>query len=77
MDQAERTRYKQLANNALIAYFGTDGMPQQPAEALERCVEELEGVATCTTCGYCDDHGELEDDSDEVFIADNDECELL
>lgn len=65
MDQAERAKYKQLANNALIAYFGTDGMPQQLAEALERCVEELEEVATCTVCGFCDDHGELDLATDE------------
>lgn len=28
MDTADHYRYKQLANDALIAYFGTDGMPQ-------------------------------------------------
>jgi len=51
MDKAERTRLKQLANDAIIATYGYDNDMQRLAAALEKCVEELEGLDRCPVCG--------------------------
>jgi len=67
MDKAERTRLKQLANDAVIATFGSEGRESQLAVALEGCVEELEFIASeCDHCKFCDIHGEVEDDEIQV-----------
>ena len=69
MDKTERTRLKQLANDAVIATFGTDCPEAWLAVALERCVEELEFIAEeCDHCKFCDVHGEVEDDSTAVDV---------
>jgi len=51
MDEAERARYKTLANDAIIDTFGTEYSEQRLAEALEKCVEELERLDRCPVCG--------------------------
>jgi len=51
MDEAERARYKTLANDAIIDTFGTECSEQRLAEALEKCVEELERLDRCPVCG--------------------------
>ena len=51
MDQAERTRLKTLANDAVIATFGYDSRESRLAEALERCVDELDRLNRCPVCG--------------------------
>src|ERR1043165_3762996 len=48
MDKAERTRLKQLANDAVIATFGYDNRESQLAVALEQCVEQLEYHGDCS-----------------------------
>jgi hypothetical protein len=56
MDKVERTRLKTLANDAVIATFGYDNRESRLAEALERCVDELDRLDTtphCSTC-HCD-----------------------
>lgn len=59
MDKAERTRLKTLANDAVIATFGTDSQESRLAEALERCVDELEDIGDkCYVCSFCDNHGD-------------------
>jgi hypothetical protein len=64
MDQAERTRLKQLANDAVIATFGYDDRESRVAEALERCVDELEDAnSKCPTCSVCENHGDNLDES--------------
>jgi hypothetical protein len=47
MDKAERLRYKTLANDAVIATFGQDGLTARLATALERCVNMLEYHGDC------------------------------
>lgn len=47
MDKAERTRLKQLANDAVIATFGQDSREARLATALERCVDDLEYHDDC------------------------------
>ena len=70
MDNGERAKYKQLANDSIIATFGRDDNEARLAQALEKCVDELEDMqAECPTCSYCDNHGDYEyddDDDDEV-----------
>lgn len=73
MDKIDRGRYKQLANDAIIAEFGSAGLTARLAEALEKCVEELEAVAECETCGYCDDHGDLVEFDDDDLMEDKDD----
>lgn len=65
MDKAERTRLKTLANDTVIATFGYDNRESQLAEALERCVDELEDAnSKCPTCFFCETHGDYEVDED-------------
>jgi len=67
LDKAERTRLKQLANDAVIATFGSDSRESQLAVALERCVDELdERDDRCLICSVCEDHGDHESDKLEV-----------
>lgn len=69
MDASERARYKQLANDSIIATFGRDDNEARLAQALEQCVDELEYIATeCDQCQYCDVHGEVEDDTIAVDV---------
>lgn len=73
MNKADRTPYRQLANDAVIATFGESGLTAQLAEALEKCVDELDDAnEKCPTCSVCENHGDLEDesidvDADEIF----------
>jgi len=53
MDAVERARYKTLANDAIIDTFGTECPEQRLAEALEKCVEELERLETSPHCSTC------------------------
>jgi len=55
VDKVERARYKTLANDAVIAAFGSDGLDSQLAAALERCVDELERLNRCPVCGDSED----------------------
>lgn len=69
VDSSERARYKQLANDSIIATFGRDDNEARLAQALEQCVDELEYIATeCDQCKYCDVHGEVEDDTIAVDV---------
>lgn len=69
MDKAERTRLKTLANDAVIATFGYDNRESRLAEALERCVDELEDANDrCPTCSVCTDHGNHVDESIKVDV---------
>ena len=73
MDNETLTRWKLLANDAVIATFGQLTREQQLAEALERAVDELTEVSnTCRVCSYCDNHGNNEadimDTGDEIVI---------
>lgn len=56
MEKAERQRLKQLANDSIIATFGEDTSESKLAEALEKCVEELDDMAQCSYCDPCDKH---------------------
>lgn len=59
MDKVDRAKYKQLANDAIIAHFGQGGETTQLAEALEKCVEWMDDVADkCETCSTCSSHGD-------------------
>jgi hypothetical protein len=61
MDRTERERYKRLANESIIETFGTECPEQRLAEALERCVDELEDAnSKCPTCSVCENHGDYE-----------------
>jgi hypothetical protein len=51
MNKAERTRLKQLANDAIIASFGSETTTSRLAEALEKCVDELGRLDKCPICG--------------------------
>jgi hypothetical protein len=51
MNKAERTRLKQLANDVIIVAFGHDSDMSRLAEALEKCVDELERLDKCPICG--------------------------
>lgn len=46
MDKVDRTRYRQLANDAVIATFGTESREQKLAEALEQAVNHIEYLRT-------------------------------
>lgn len=62
MDKVDRTRYRQLANDAVIATFGESGLTAQLAEALEKCVDELDLYGErdeCAVCDECPAHGGL------------------
>lgn len=61
MDTATLTKWKTLANDAVIATFGETGREQQLAEALEKAVEALDDASNrCAHCGVYDDHGNLD-----------------
>ena len=53
MDKAERNKLKQLANDAIIENFGRECPEARLAEALERCVDELERLDTLPHCSTC------------------------
>lgn len=64
MDASKRARYKQLANDSIIAVFGSDSTEQRLAEGLELAVDELEYIAEeCDHCKTCETHGSVDDDS--------------
>jgi hypothetical protein len=66
MDKAKRAHYKTLANDAIIATFGYDNDTSRLAQALEKCVDELENIGDkCQTCSYCEDHGDHWDEADD------------
>lgn len=46
MDASERARYKQLANDSIIATFGSGDREQQLAEALEKAIDHIEYLRT-------------------------------
>jgi len=77
MDKAERTRLKQLANDAVIATFGSDSRESRLAVALEQCVDELEYIGDkCPTCCVCDMHGDWEaEDYDESYNMNDEDDE--
>lgn len=47
MDQTERQRLKQLANDSIIATFGQETNEARLAQALERCIDVLEYHGDC------------------------------
>lgn len=70
MDHHERQRLKQLANDSIIATFGQDSRESRLAEALEKCIEELELIATdCEHCRLCGIHGDCDLDDIDQMIA--------
>lgn len=44
MDEVERKRLKELANDAIIASFGSGSREQRLAEGLERALEHIEDL---------------------------------
>lgn len=69
MDKSERDTYRRLANDSIIATFGSDGTTQRLAEALEKSIEELDDIATdCDHCKTCEYHGDYEDESFDVDV---------
>lgn len=63
MDNETLTRWKTLANDAVIATFGEQTREQQLAEALEQAVEALDDSSNnCETCSICSEHGNKDDD---------------
>lgn len=63
MDKAERTRLKELAVD-VIAASPVHSKETQLAEALEKCVDDLEDRSDkCSTCSVCENHGDHEDES--------------
>ena len=68
MDKAERTRLKQLANDAVIATFGSESREQKLAEALEEALTHIEYLRSRwrPVCYVCDEglstYDELEED---------------
>lgn len=58
MDNVTLNRWKQLANDAVIATFGQDSREAQLATVLEQVVDELDETSNrCPTCSVCEDHG--------------------
>lgn len=47
MDKSERQRLKTLANDAVIAEFGNDGLTARLAVALEQAIDDLEYHGDC------------------------------
>lgn len=69
MDKSERQRLKQLANDAIVDLFGVESREARLAEALEKCVNEIEEAnEVCPTCSICENHGDIEDDSIDVDV---------
>lgn len=63
MDIVEREKLKQLANDAVIEYYGRDDLPARLAVALEKSIGEIEVMATeCRQCSVCDLHGDKENE---------------
>lgn len=72
MDHAERQQLKRLANDSIIATFGRETNEARLAQALEKCVDELEEIgARCPTCSTCKDHGDFDPDDEDYPIIDN------
>lgn len=76
VDSGERARYKQLANDSIIATFGRDDNEARLAQALEKCLEWIGDMASnCSTCSWCPDHGNREvwfnDESDSDRVKSN------
>lgn len=62
MDHAERQQLKRLANDSIIITFGCESNEAKLAQALERCVDELDSYAQrdkCVACDECPTHGGL------------------
>lgn len=53
MDKSERQRLKTLANEGIIATYGENSLKSWLAEALEKCVEELERLDNEPHCPTC------------------------
>jgi hypothetical protein len=71
MDDAQLNKWKQLANDAVIAMFGTDTRESQLAQALEQAVDILNETSnSCPRCSKCDDHGNVENEDLEVSADD-------
>ena len=69
MDNADLTRWEQLANEAIIATYGYDNRESRLAEALERAVEALDDSSNkCERCSTCSDHGNKVDESLDVDV---------
>jgi transcriptional/translational regulatory protein YebC/TACO1 len=63
MNKAERTRLKELAVETIVA-SPVHSKKAQLAEALEKCVDDLEDRSDkCSTCSVCENHGDHEDES--------------
>lgn len=71
MDHAERQRLKQLANDSIIATFGTESNEQRLAEALEHCLNQLEYVSSKwrPVCLDCDERLSTYDEAVEDGFA--------
>lgn len=64
MDSGTLNKWKQLANDSIIASFGRDDNEARLATALENCLDELDYIADeCEHCKTCPTHGGHEDDS--------------
>lgn len=71
MDNADLQRWKTLANDAVVATFGTNSRESRLAVALESAVELLDETSNrCSTCSKCDDHGNVENEDIQVSADD-------
>lgn len=62
MDKSDRARYKQLANDSIIATYGRDDNEARLAQALEACVDWIDDIADkCAHCSNCEYHGDHSD----------------
>lgn len=67
MDKVDRARYRQLANDAIIATFGSESREQKLAEALEQAINQLDYICgewrpTCDECGALSTYDEERED---------------
>lgn len=69
MDNAQLTRWKQLANDSIIATYGQDSRESRLAEALEQAVDALDDSSNkCEQCSICPDHGNNDDEGLDVDV---------
>lgn len=70
MIKVERDRLRRLANDSIIATFGSDTTEATLAQALETCIDELDNIATeCENCKTCEAHGDIESDTFDVDLG--------
>ena len=54
MDKSDRARYKQLANDSIIATYGRDDNEARLAQALEDALDQIDFMCKRPHCATCD-----------------------